>query len=473
MRVELVGAVPGQHRSLAAQVAVLAHRERERERQRIAEVRRRQAARFDRVLGLERHAVLVVERVDRCGQVLHQRRVARDRRAQRQPLAHLEPHLGALVDVARFARPATEVHLGDLVAHLAQLVDHARAVAGIDEHRIGLEVHDGLAHVGGQRHVVDLGVHPETLGQQALAHGDHAAVITKARRVHAQDHGCEVVLVATQMAPCGLLHVRQADELLIARGAEVAQVLALPAHLAHLGLQARHLARWQRVGVVHGVERAVPVGLGARGVEELREQVHALGRADEERPAVAVGQRRLQHVVPHLGLDLRHLVDDHTVQAHAAHRVGVVSAVAADHGAVVGHAHPELGLVDLAQAVHHERLDLLLQARPGDGLGLLEQRCDVEEQPEVLREAQRLVDELGERELGLAGPAVQRQHREALAVAVAVLLPGAGPVAQVDDLGHTSSSASGRTCGTPVLTTICVLSGPPSAPVISVFLLSR
>ena len=94
-------------------------------------------------------------------------------------------------------------------------------------------------------------------------------------------------------------------------------------------------------------------------------------------------------------------------------------------------------------------------------------------QPEILLEPQRLVDELGQCEFSLASPPVQRQHGEAPLAPMALALPGARPVAKVDRCGGHTKSLGSRSAGTPVAMTIACLIGPPSAPVISVFLLSR
>ena len=125
------------------------------------------------------------------------------------------------------------------------------------------------------------------------------------------------------------------------------------------------------MGIVHGETGSMPVRQRLGFVEQLGEQVDARGRANEHGPAQAVRKRRLDDVEPHLGLDLRHLVNDRAVDAQAAHGVGVVATEQADDGAVVLEGDHEVALVHIDQAQHPQGLELLFQALPGDGFGLL------------------------------------------------------------------------------------------------------
>ena len=176
----------------------------------------------------------------------------------------------------------------------------------------------------------------------------------------------------------GFLHVGQGDQLIIARGAEIAQVFAREGRLVHVAPQALDLAGVQASGVIDRVTRISPFRQPVGAEEQLGKQVHARRRADEQRPAPAIGERGLQDVLPDFWLYLRDLIDHHAIQAHAPERIGVIAAEDADHGAVMLEPHRQVAFVHRQCVVRHERREALLEPRPCDGLGLLEVGCDID-----------------------------------------------------------------------------------------------
>ena len=197
-------------------------------------------------------------------------------------------------------------------------------------------------------------------------------------------------------------------------------------------MEASDLAHIQRIGVVHRIPGRIPLRQAVGAVEQLAEQVDARRRADEHSPALAVGQGWLDDVIPHLRLDLGDLVNHAPVESDAAQGVGVVPTEQADGCLVVLERHGQIGLVHVDGCGADEWVDLGFEARPGDGLGLLQVRGHVDEEAEFVLALDGFVKQLHDGEFGLAGTSVQGEDREPLALEVAPPLPRPWFVAEPD-----------------------------------------
>lgn len=113
--------------------------------------------------------------------------------------------------------------------------------------------------------------------------------------------------------------------------------------------------------------------------------------------------------------------------------------------AVVREADPEFGLIDLDRTEGNEGRNHLLEARPGDDLGLFEQWRHVGVEREVQSVFGSGVQQLLECDLRLASSPVEHEHHEALAgrALCALTLPSAHRKAEAHfGSGHTRSSPS-------------------------------
>ena len=261
------------------------------------------------------------------------------------------------------------------------------------------------------------------------------------------------------MAQARLLHVGQGQELVVGGGAEVTKHLALERAARHVASHALDGLGVEHVRVVHREDVPAPlprdVGLGL--VHQLREQVHALRRADEHTPPAAVGEHGLDNFCPNLGLHVLALVEHGTIRADAAHSIRVVRAHHADRRAVVPELDPQLALVDLRERYLPR---VTLEPLPRNQLRLLELRREVDVEAVAPRAAiaQRIGNHVHEHELGLAAAAVDGEHVEQLLRDAEVLprLPRPRLVAEVHRLAlHSSPSFFGS--GTPV-TTVTLMS---------------
>ncbi|HVI65114.1 MAG TPA: hypothetical protein VM910_21400 [Bradyrhizobium sp.] len=110
-----------------------------------------------------------------------------------------------------------------------------------------------------------------------------------------------------------------------------------------------------------------------RAPPQLEEGVAALGRADEDRPALPIGQRRPDDLRPHARVHVGVFVEHDTVEIDAAQRIGIVGAIE-PHLPSVGIIDAQLGFVrarpdrphrrhGVAQIVPRHRLRLLEEGR--------------------------------------------------------------------------------------------------------------
>ena len=96
----------------------------------------------------------------------------------------------------------------------------------------------------------------------------------------------------------------------------------------------------------------------------------------------------------------------------------------------------QFALVNLNRVLKDEGRKFLFQSRPGDCLGLLQKRGNVEEQAEFLLEPDRLVNQFHDGKFGLAGATMQSQHSEPALTDMASALPCSWLVLQTDGASH-------------------------------------
>ena len=209
-------------------------------------------------------------------------------------------------------------------------------------------------------------------------------------------------------------------------------LVLLRRHVAARGLQ---LGLWQDPGLRRREQRRVPVLVRAGRAVLAPEFVVPPGRPDENRPALAVGERRADHLAPEMRAHLRVLVEHHPVEIDAAQRVRVVRAVELD-ARPVGEIHAELGLVDVPV---RDRLGIVLEVVPGDLLGLAVERRDIGEARALAGRPDGMVDELVDAEHRLAEAAMAHQHAEAPEPAVDAGLQRTRPVAGANPLHRARS----------------------------------
>ena len=96
----------------------------------------------------------------------------------------------------------------------------------------------------------------------------------------------------------------------------------------------------------------------------------------------------------------------------------------------------QFALVNLNRVLKDEGREFLFESRPGNCLGLLQERRNVKEQAEFLFEPDRLVNEFHDGKFGLAGATMQSQHSEPALTDMASALPCSWLVLQTDGASH-------------------------------------
>ena len=112
----------------------------------------------------------------------------------------------------------------------------------------------------------------------------------------------------------------------------------------HVAARGFKLLLRQDAGLRRREQRRVPALVRAGRAVFAPELVVSLGRADEDRPPLAVGERRADHLAPEMRAHLGVFVEHRAVEIDAAQRVRVVGAVELD-ARPVGQVDAELGLV--------------------------------------------------------------------------------------------------------------------------------
>ena len=186
--------------------------------------------------------------------------------------------------------------------------------------------------------------------------------------------------------------------------------------LAEIALDERKLACGNKAGVACLEHESEPVCLRLRAPPQLEEGVAALGRADEHRPAAAIGQGRADDLRPHPRVHVSVFVEHDAVEIDAAQRIGVVGAVEA-HLPALRIVHTQLALVH-ARAILAQRCHRSTQIVPRHRLRLLEEGREIG----VARANARAFDccalEVVDAGDGLAGAAVRHDAGEALGAIV-------------------------------------------------------
>ena len=153
-----------------------------------------------------------------------------------------------------------------------------------------------------------------------------------------------------------------------------------------------------------------------RAPPQLEEGIAALGRADEDRPALPIGQCRADDLRPHPRIHIGEFVEHDAVEVDAAQRIGIVGAVK-PHLPAVGVIDAQLGVVR-ARSDRAQRRHGRAQIVPRHRLRLLEKGREIgEARPDLVRlsRAELQVVDTGHR---LAGAAVRHDAGEALAAAM-------------------------------------------------------
>ena len=96
----------------------------------------------------------------------------------------------------------------------------------------------------------------------------------------------------------------------------------------------------------------------------------------------------------------------------------------------------QVALVNLNGVLLQEGRKFLFESRPGDCLGLLQERSNVEEQAEFLLEPDRFVNQFHNGKFRLAGATVQGKHSEPALTDMASPLPCSWLVLQTDGASH-------------------------------------
>ena len=96
----------------------------------------------------------------------------------------------------------------------------------------------------------------------------------------------------------------------------------------------------------------------------------------------------------------------------------------------------QVALVDLNGVLLQEGRKFLFESRPGNCLGLLQERGNVKEQAEFLLEPNRLVNQFHDGKFGLAGATMQSQHSKPALADMASPLPCSWLVLQTDGASH-------------------------------------
>ncbi len=175
----------------------------------------------------------------------------------------------------------------------------------------------------------------------------------------------------------------------------------------------RKLAFRNEGGVARLEHEGKPVLLRLRTPPQREEGVAALGRADEHRPAGAVGERRADDFRPHARIHVGVFIEHHAVEIDAAQRVGIVGAVEA-HLAAAGIIGAQLALMH-ARAHIEERRDRAAQIIPRHRLRLLKKGREIGEAGAQARAGDGRALQLVNTRHRLAGAAMGHGAGEALA----------------------------------------------------------
>ena len=96
----------------------------------------------------------------------------------------------------------------------------------------------------------------------------------------------------------------------------------------------------------------------------------------------------------------------------------------------------QVAFIDVNGVLLHKRREFLFESRPGDCLGLLQERGNVEEQAEFLFEPDRLVNQFHDGKFRLAGTTMKCKHSEPALTDMASPLPCSWLVLQTDGASH-------------------------------------
>ena len=218
-------------------------------------------------------------------------------------------------------------------------VDNTLPLPGINEDTGRTVFADSQGNPVCQLHIVEPAVNHWRQTRESPPQADNTGVVAKPCDVHAHDKRHTDTGIRVHFACAGLCHHVDGDEHVIAGRREVAQKLLPPCGLGKLGPQPFNLSGRDGIRFVH------PVAEGAPGCVSLllprtgafiylRKKVGALGRTDEEGPALAVCQFRLDNFIPHLVAHLGNLIQNHTVEIQTSQRIRIVSTENPDSGAV-------------------------------------------------------------------------------------------------------------------------------------------
>jgi hypothetical protein len=149
----------------------------------------------------------------------------------------------------------------------------------------------------------------------------------------------------------------------------------------------------------------------ARARERAEKIVASPRRADEHRPAGAVGERRAHHLRPQARVHVGVFVEHDAVEIDAAQRVRIVGAVE-PHLPAVAVIDAQLAVMDRCARARAQRR--LAQIVPGDRLRLLEERRHIGKARPLLRAGERGGVQLGNAGDGLARAPVAHNAGKAL-----------------------------------------------------------
>ena len=319
---------------------------------------------------------------------------------------------------------AAEGYFGHIVAELPAAIDDAFAAAGVDEDGVRLEVIDLLDESCRKVHVADGTEYLGPVGNKALATRDGAGVVAEACDVDAEDARCseDVVLLVDFLA--GFYHHVDGDEDVEGRGSEVTVEFLPDSLFAHVSLHClkffrpQSAARCKDAGLVGTVHAAVPVRLALCLLVDLVELVLTFRCADEDTPAIAVGQRRTNNLVPELCLDLCVLVEDGSIPVRTAQVVRMVGTDDIDAAALCAlitarKLDEEIRLVD---ADARDDMCVVLQVVPGNELGLVAKWRNVGVHGRAPMILDAFLDEVVDCPDGLAETAMGNDDGEAMAL---------------------------------------------------------
>ena len=204
------------------------------------------------------------------------------------------------------------------------------------------------------------------------------------------------------------LAVVRSDHGGVERAFELLRVLLL----GEIAPRQRELAVGNEPGVARLEHHGEPALLPLRAPPQLEEGVAALRRADEDSPALAVGECGADDLRPHARIHVGVFVEHDAVEIDAAHGIGIVGAVE-PHLAAFGIIDPQLALVH-GGAVPAQRRHPRTQVVPRHRLRLPQERRQIGEARPLQLAFQRLLLQLVHARDGLAGAAVGHDAGETL-----------------------------------------------------------